>query len=374
MRSETVSAGYHLRIRHSGCLLQRKRSGYQVMAQRNIVVVGASAGGVEALKVLIAGLPASLPVAVFVVLHLSPYDRSQLASILERVAQLPVQCAQDGMPIVPGQVYVAVPDCHLLLEPDQVRITRGPKENRFRPAVDALFRSAAYHFGSRVIGIVLSGSLDDGTAGLWAVKDRGGIALVQSPEDASFPSMPESALAHVHVDQILPVAAMPAAIVAFAQEPIALGETPVISRSMEIETGIALADHTSTVNESLQLGPMTPLTCPECHGSLVEVREGPLLRYRCHVGHAFSLHSLLAIINEDIDSAFNWALRTIEERTMLLRKVHQQFNGAEDRAVSAYGGPVAESEKWEKRVRELLADHRSLGPDLSTAKRIVEKP
>jgi two-component system chemotaxis response regulator CheB len=335
------------------------------MAQRNILVVGASAGGVEALKVLIAGLPASLPLAVFVVLHLSPYDRSQLASILERVAKLPVQCAQDGMPIVPGRVYVAVPDCHLLLEPNQVRITRGPKENRFRPAVDALFRSAAYHFGPRVIGIVLSGSLDDGTAGLWAVKDRGGIALVQSPDDAPFPSMPQNALAQVDVDHILPVSAMPAALVGLAQEPISSGKAHEISSAMEIETHIALGESTPHV-ESLQLGPLTPLTCPECHGSLVEVREGPLLRYRCHVGHAFSMQSLLAMINEDIDSAFNQALRTLEERTMLLRKVQQQIVGAEIEPISSYAGLLAESERWEQRVREMIVDHRSFEPDLST--------
>lgn len=343
------------------------------MAHRNILVVGASAGGIEALKVLIAGLPASLPVAVFVVLHLSPYGRSQLDSVLDRVAQLPVQCAQDGMPILPGRIYVGVPDYHLLLEPNKVRITRGPKENRFRPAVDALFRSAAYHFGSRVIGVVLSGGLDDGTAGLWAVKDRGGIALVQSPEEASFPSMPESALAHVDVDQVLPVSAMPAAIVALAHESILAGEAPSISRSMEIETVIALGDNTTTQNESLQLGPMTPLTCPECHGSLVEVSDGPLPRYRCHVGHAFSLQTLLAMINEDIDSAFGQALRTLEERTMLLRKVQQRIIGAKGEALGPYAGLVAKSEEWERRVRGMIADHRAVEPDLSTIERVIRK-
>jgi two-component system chemotaxis response regulator CheB len=183
--------------------------------------------------------------------------------------------------------------------------------------------------------------------------------------------MPQSALAHVEVDHVLPVSAMPAAIVGLAQEPIASGEAHEISRSMEIETGIALGDNT-TQNDSLQLGPLTPLTCPECHGSLVEVREGPLLRYRCHVGHAFSLQSLLAMINEDIDSAFSQTLRSLEERTMLLRKVQQQIRG-ELGAISAYAGLLAESEKWEQRVREMIADHRSFEPDLSTAKLVIQK-
>src|SRR5688500_13070138 len=160
------------------------------MPKRDILVIGASSGGLEVLKGLLGGLPAGLPASVFVVLHMAAHHPSRLPELLSRVCPLPVAHAVDGEPIVPGRVYVAPPDNHLLLMPDQVRLTNGPKENRARPAVDALFRSAAQAFGPRVVGVVLTGQLDDGTAGLWAIKDRGGLAAVQDPEEASAPSMP----------------------------------------------------------------------------------------------------------------------------------------------------------------------------------------
>lgn len=330
------------------------------MARRDILVVGASAGGVEALRILVGGLPASLPVAVFVVLHLSPYERSHLPAILARGSRLPVQAARDGMPITPGQVYVAVPDFHLLLERNQVRTTRGPRENRARPAVDVLFRSAAYHHGPRVIGIVLTGNLDDGTAGLWAVKDRGGIALVQSPQDAPFPSMPESALQHVAVDQVLPVSAMAAALADLTQETVSDDGPGDINQGMEMETRIALSENTPK-DGSLQLGPFTPLTCPECQGSLVRVQEGPLLRYRCHVGHAFSHRTLLAQINEGIDGCLGHTLRAMEERTLLLRQLEEQQARADGATVSQYARLITASENWEQRVRDMIAEHHAAG-------------
>jgi two-component system, chemotaxis family, protein-glutamate methylesterase/glutaminase len=332
------------------------------MGQRDIVVVGASAGGVDTLRTLVAGLPASLPVAVFVVLHLSPHDPSYLAPILKKAARLPVECASDGMPIMPGRIYVAVPDRHLLVEQNRVRITRGPRENHSRPAIDVLFRSAAYHFGPRVIGIVLTGNLDDGTAGLWAVKDRGGIALVQSPEEALFPSMPQNALQHVVVDHVLPVAAMPAVITALTQQPVSLDKHRAVAKSIEIETDIALDEHEQE-NASMQLGSLTPNTCPECHGSLVQVREGPIQRYRCHVGHAFSHQTLLALINEEIDSTFGQMQRAIEERTLLLRNLMQQLS-PDDARLSQYAQLITESEQWAQRVRDRVADQDVFGQNL----------
>lgn len=208
------------------------------MAYRDLVVVGASAGGVEALQSLVSGLAPDLPVAMLVVLHVPPYEQSNLASILARTARLPVEVASDGAPIVKGRIYVAVPDHHLLIEKNRLRVTRGPKENRARPAVDALFRSAAFSFGPRVIGVVLSGSLDDGTAGLWTVKDRGGIALVQSPAEAMFSSMPESALQHVDVDGVLPLQALSEAIGGFVLQTVPEDEVPG-GAAVELETRIA---------------------------------------------------------------------------------------------------------------------------------------
>ena len=176
------------------------------MAGHDIIVIGGSAGGLEAMNAIVGGLPADLPAAVFVVLHTSPHSPGLLPEILNHRGPLPAAHARDGEPVTPGRIYVAPPDHHLLLEAGRVRVTRGPKENRFRPAVDPLFRSAALAYGPRVVGVVLSGWLDDGAAGLWAVKVRGGVAVVQDPDEAFARSMPESAMRQTRVDYRLRVA------------------------------------------------------------------------------------------------------------------------------------------------------------------------
>ena len=189
------------------------------MAGHDIIVVGASAGGVEALQTLVRGLPADVPAAMFVVLHMSADAPSMLPQILNRAGPLPVAAAVDNEPIAPGRVYVAVPDHHLLIERGRVCLVRGPKENRSRPAVDPLFRSAARAYGSRVIGVVLTGALDDGTSGLQAVKGRGGLAVVQDPAEALYTGMPRSAMEHVAVDYCMPLAEIPALLARLAVEP-----------------------------------------------------------------------------------------------------------------------------------------------------------
>jgi two-component system chemotaxis response regulator CheB len=177
--------------------------GAKPMLGRDIIVVGASSGGVEALIRIVAALPPDLPAAMFIVLHRPRVGPNLLAQILQNVSPLTVADAVDGQAITKGHVYVGPPDRHLLIEQERLRLSRGPKENHSRPAIDPLFRSAAYTYGSRVIGVVLTGNLDDGMAGLWAIKDRGGIAIVQDPKEALFPSMPSSALANVEVDYCL---------------------------------------------------------------------------------------------------------------------------------------------------------------------------
>jgi two-component system, chemotaxis family, protein-glutamate methylesterase/glutaminase len=334
------------------------------MVHRDIVVVGASAGGVEALQALVAGLPATFPATVFVVLHIPAHTPSQLHTILARVATLPVTPAEDGQAIVPGRVYVARTDRHLLLEADRLRVTRGPKENRVRPAVDVLFRSAAYTFGPRVIGIVLSGMLDDGTAGLWAIKDQGGIALVQSPQEAQHASMPESALQHVEIDATLSVASMPAALVELTREPVNVPEPAVPYQALEIETRIALEGN-ALQGGIMQLGPVSPNTCPECHGVLVRIQEGAIVRYRCHTGHAFSLQTLLAEVNEEIDATLWGAVRAIEERILLLREMEQLARKQQDRATAQQCTELAEATGQQvQRIRELVLNHTLFGrPD-----------
>lgn len=238
------------------------------MMNRDIVVVGASAGGVAALQSFVRHLPESFPGTVLVVLHIPPHTPSQLQDVLANAGSLPSTVAQDGEIVEPGRLYVASSDRHLLIEKNRLRVTRGPKENRSRPAVDALFRSAAFTCGPRTIGIVLSGMLDDGTAGLWAIKDRGGLAVVQSPEEAEYSSMPENALQHVEVDAVLRLAEMPEFLKRAMSEPIGTAPQGAASDRMEIEHRVALE------GEGLQagvmdLGPVSPNTCPECHGVLV---------------------------------------------------------------------------------------------------------
>src|SRR5215207_10858312 len=191
------------------------------MSGRDIVVIGTSAGGVEALRALVGGLPADFPGSVFVVMHTAPDSPGVLAQILERSGPLPAAHASNRERIRPGRVYVAPPDMHLLLEPGVMRLTRGPKENRFRPAIDPLFRSAAAVYGPRVVGIILTGGLDDGTSGLWAVKRLGGVAVVQDPDEAFMPSMPQSALEQVEGDYKLPVAEIPGGLARLASTTVA---------------------------------------------------------------------------------------------------------------------------------------------------------
>ena len=191
------------------------------MVKRDIIVIGASAGGLQALSALLGKLPKDLQASVFVVWHISPNHRSILPAVLNRAGKLPATHAVDGEPIRPGRIYVAPPAYHLVLEVDRVRLTKGPKENRSRPAVDTLFRSAAYAFGPRVIGVVLTGALDDGTAGLWSIKDRGGIAIVQDPQEAENPSMPESAKQHVEVDYCIPIAQIAETLIHLTGVPVA---------------------------------------------------------------------------------------------------------------------------------------------------------
>lgn len=173
---------------------------------RDVIVIGASSGGIDALRTIASQLPADLPAAICVVIHVAPESPGSLHELFTRSSKVPTSTASDGESLKPGHIYFAPPDHHLLIGPGTLRLTRGPKENRFRPAIDTLFRSAAQAYGPKVVGVVLSGDLDDGTAGLLAVKEFGGIAVVQDPEEALFPSMPRSAREHVKVDYCLPVA------------------------------------------------------------------------------------------------------------------------------------------------------------------------
>ncbi len=291
----------------------------EVMARRDIVVVGASAGGVEALMDLVRGLPADLPAAVFVVLHIPPQSTSVLPQILDRAGPLPARHAVDGAPIIRGQILVAPPDHHLLVEQGHIRLSRGPRENRTRPAVDPLFRSAARTYGPRVLGVVLSGALDDGTSGLAAIKARGGVAIVQDPAEAIFPSMAQSAIDHVAVDHILFTSQIGPLLAGLAREDVVEEGAPAVSRELDLEVEAAAADG-AVLGRHGHPGIPSSMACPECGGSLWELGDGGLLRFRCRVGHAFSSGSLLAEQAEQLEGALWAALWNLDEQANLNRR------------------------------------------------------
>jgi len=330
---------------------------------RDVIVIGTSAGGVEALQGLFRGIPGDLPAAILVVLHIPSHSPSRLGEILGRVSKLPVKIGEDGEMLARGQVYVASADRHLLIEGEKIRVTRGPTENRHRPAVDTLFRSAAYSCGQRVIGIVLTGMLDDGSSGLWAIKDRGGIAIVQSPDEAAFPSMPESALAHVAIDYTFTLAEMPAALERLTMEPVPAAAPSGPSELLSIETRIALEGN-GLKGGVMKLGPVSPNTCPECHGVLVRIREGQSVRYRCHTGHSFSLLSLLTDVNDEIDRTLWNVLRAIEERILLLKEM-QEAATADPDALRTLEAAATATEARAEEIRAMVLSHDlfSLEPD-----------
>ncbi len=334
--------------------------------KRNVVVIGASAGGVQALTALFRLLPANLPAAVLVVLHIPAHTRSELHHILASQSMLPVVIAQEGQTLQEKMGYVASADRHLIVSPqDRVRVTRGPRECHVRPAIDVLFRSAAAVYGPRVIGVVLSGALDDGTAGLWAIKDRGGMALVQDPVDATYASMPESAIAHVAVDFVGTIQDLARRIVSLAGGPVdPIENEPSSGHAIE---NIIAAEGNGIQAGVMKLGKVSKYTCPDCHGVLVQIEEGPIVRFRCHTGHAFSLKTLIAEVNGAIDNGLWDTLRAVEERVMLLRQMADladlQGTVAATKEASRCRAQADDAEVRLKPLRELVMDPNFFGHD-----------
>jgi two-component system chemotaxis response regulator CheB len=294
---------------------------------RDIIVIGSSAGGLPALIDVVTALPAGFPAAILVVQHVPPYSTSNLHHILNRAGPLQAVVAQDGQPIEAGTIYVATPDHHLLVESDKLVVRRGPKENRFRPSVDALFRSAAYTYGSRVIGLVLSGVLDDGTSGLWSIKRLGGLTLIQEPQDALFPQMPLNAQEQVPIDHSVPAAQMAALLTYLTSQPAS--PTPKLTKKEQklLETEIIIATRDNAFEMGvIELGELTAFTCPECHGALTQLKEGKLIRYRCHTGHAYTISALLSEVTTNVESTLWQAMKSLEETNLLLTQLGQHFD------------------------------------------------
>ena len=297
----------------------------------DIVVIGGSGGALEALRAILNDLPADLPAAVFVVIHIGTV--SYLTPILAQGTTLTVVRAESGAPIEPGKVYVATPGRHLLLHDNHILLRRGPHENLSRPAVDALFRSAAVSFGSRVIGVLLSGALSDGTAGLRAIKRCGGLVVVQQPEDAVVPDMPLSALRHVDVDHVCPASEIARILQRLVNDP----PRPACEAPLDIKLEAAIAaQELADMKADDMLGKPSRFTCPECHGALWEVEDGTMLRYRCHVGHAFTADAVLSAQVDEAEKLLGMLQRSHQERAALARRMaererEQRRNSVADR-------------------------------------------
>lgn len=314
------------------------------MSKRDIVVIGASAGGVYALKSLAAALPSDFQATIFVVLHISPHSPSHLPDILNYAGSLPASHPEDGEAIRQGHIYIAPPDHHMLVEHDRIIVKRGPKENRFRPSIDALFRSAAYNYGSRVIGVVLTGLLDDGTSGMWSVKRLGGLGVIQEPDDALYASMPDSVLQYVEVDYRVPISDLASLLCRLVEETVPDSLLPKEAELVRMDAEVNIAAQESAFElDIIGLGNLTPLTCPECNGALVSIQEGNLIRYRCHTGHAYTATALLADVAESVEDSMWKAIRSLEETVILLEQSAKQF---------ASGGNTFTAEQFFQKARE----------------------
>jgi len=315
----------------------------KVMVSRDIIVVGASAGGVEALQRLAHDLPADFPGTIFVTVHFPEHGTSVLPQILNRAGPLRASHAVDGDPIEPGRIYIAPPDYHLLLSRGGVRTVRGPRENGHRPAIDPMFRSAAVAFDRRVIGVVLTGNLDDGTSGIAAVRRAGGVGVAQDPEEALFRSMPDSAIAHAGVDCVSPIGELAALLTKLMHEPhLRVAEANVADDVRETELSAlnleAIADTGNHPGHSSVYG------CPDCGGVLWQLEEGELTRFRCRVGHAWTADALLVEQTVQFDEALWVALRALEESAGLAAQLAKKQR---DR------GHQTLSERFERQAKDL---------------------
>jgi two-component system, chemotaxis family, protein-glutamate methylesterase/glutaminase len=327
------------------------------MAARDIIVIGTSTGGVETLAQVVRGLPPGFPASIFVVCHFPPGGRSILPDILSRSGPLLATHAIDGEPFHPAHIYVAPPDWHLHLAPGRrIVLGRGARENHFRPAVDPLFRSAAREYGPRVVGVILTGALYDGTAGLLAVRGAGGVAVVQDPRDALVAAMPQTAAEIAGADHVVPAARLAGLLIDLVNEPVAATEGG--DRMDPIDRMPAVVDRDmdrQAKNE--RRGDVSTFTCPECGGALWQVDEPGLIRFRCHVGHAYSGEALFAEQTESLEAALWTAVRTFREKSVLGRQLAaiEQAKGNRE-AAARFEERAAQSAEYGALIQKFVLD------------------
>ena len=322
------------------------------MPNGKVIVIGTSMGGVAALQRLVATLPEDFPAAVLIVLHVGAQSPGFMPEILSRAGSLPAAYPEHGDAIQAGHIYIAPADNHLMVHNGQVGVLRGPKENRHRPAVDVLFRSAARAYGNRVIGVVLTGALDDGAAGMLAIQNRGGTTVIQSPDDAMCADMPNAVLRYMKPDYVLPLSEMGSLLNQLAR---AARENAVRPKTVILkqEANIAEMDM-DTINDDDKPGKPSSFACPDCHGVLWEINDGELLRYRCRVGHAYSLGSMEQAHAESLENSLWAALRALEESAALSRRLAERAHG---KPAARYREHAAHKERQASVMKKLLLEN-----------------
>lgn len=305
-----------------------------------IITVGASQGGLQALRVLIGGLPPDFSAPLLVVQHIGAAE-SILPSVLNDIGTLDADFATPREPLAPGRIYVAPPDHHMLVNDGRIDLTRGPRENWARPAIDPLFRTAAYHYGPEAVGILLSGRLNDGTAGLFEIKRAGGVAMVQTPHEAEAPDMPQSALDNVAIDYCLPVAEMPRLLMRLAAE---------TSRTV-----IPFFRGAKAMEQEQSLSRPTAQTCPECGGAMREESLGNVTRFRCHIGHVMTAEVLAATQLEELENTISAVVRNLNERANLCRELaEKQLAKGNERAAEQWTKAAEETDRRQLLARQLV--------------------
>ncbi len=323
------------------------------MLNRNVVIIGASAGGLDALQQICGRLPQDLNASVLIVMHTA--SQSVLPQVLSRSGPLPAVHAQDGQKLEPAHIYVAPPDIHMLVERGYLRLVSGPRENRHRPAIDPTFRSAALAYRNRAIGVILTGMLDDGTSGLMVIRAHAGVAIVQDPETALFSSMPANALERVPDAIVATLEEIPDLLVKLVSEEIAERPRPrPVDALSAFETRMAELDM-SEVESEIRAGEPSAFACPECGGVLWEMDQSGLLRFRCRVGHAYTAAHLDADQRQAIETALWSALRALEENASLYRRIAERVSGTTQSSLGGtYEERSAAAESNARTLREFL--------------------
>lgn len=317
------------------------------MAYFTILAIGASAGGIPALRMLVSGLRPSISAPVLVVLHIGAHQ-SNLPALLSAAGPLPAKHAKDGEAITPGRIYVAPPDRHMLVTGDgRLLLTRGPKENWARPAIDPLFRSAAEYYGSNAIGVVLTGKLNDGTLGLFEIKRRGGITVVQNPEEAAYPDMPRSAVTHVEADYCVALEDMPKLLM------------KLVAAKKGKETAMPITDSPSDIGQAAIANGETfnrpvAITCPDCGGALRRLEAGSMIKFACHIGHTYTAEIMATAQFEDTEKLMRAAIRSLNERAEFCRQIADHNRLADPKASTAWQAAGKQSQERAYALRDLV--------------------